>query len=268
MSTPRGNFVWYELMTTDMTSAIAFYRRVIGWGAEAAGLPDREYTILKAGDTPMGGVMELPLTALVNGARPAWIGYIGVDDTDASVARVTAAGGSVHRDAEDIPGVGRFAMVADPQGAPFVLFTPHGGAAAPEAGDMPGRVGWHSLHAADREAAFAFYADLFGWTKVEAIDMGPMGIYQIFATGGPAGDAMSGGMMTKADASSPPGWLYYFNVDDAAAAAARITRSGGSILNGPIQVRDGRWFVQGVDPQGAMFAMLGPRVGGGVMPLG
>jgi hypothetical protein len=73
---------------------------------------------------------------------------------------------------------------------------------------------------------------------------------------------MSGGMMTKTDASAPA-WLYYFNVDDARAAASRITGSGGSIVNGPIQVRDGRWIVQSLDPQGAMFAVLGPRQAGG-----
>lgn len=259
MPTSKGHFVWCELGTTDTTAATAFYCAVVGWNATDAGMPDGQYTILNAGKAPAGGIMELPAAVLAAGAKPAWTGYIGVDDVDAFAARLAAAGGKIHRAADDIPGVGRFAVVADPQGAVFNLFKPLGGEALPAAGATPGRIGWHELHAADGPAAFAFYADLFGWTKTEAIDMGPMGVYQTFATGGPTGDAMAGGMMTKTDAMPRPMWLYYFNVDDAGAAASRVKDAGGQVLMGPQQVPGGSWIVQCLDPQGVMFAVVGPN---------
>ena len=256
MSASRGQFVWCELLTTDPAAAAEFYRRVIGWDAKDSGMTDRQYRILSAGDTPIGGLMELPGTARDNGARPGWLGYIGVDDVDAAAARIRQAGGVIHRAAEDIPGVGRFAVVADPQGASFVLF--HGTEARAPSMEMdtaPGHVGWHELQAGEREGAFAFYADLFGWTKADAIDMGPMGIYQLFATGG----APVGGMMTRNEGMPVPFWLYYFNVDDIGAAMDRARQAGGKLLNGPQEVPGGAWVAHCSDPQGAMFAIVGPN---------
>ena len=255
MSAFHGQFVWCELMTTDPAAATEFYRAVIGWGAADAGLPDRQYTILSAGGTPACGLMELPQAARDGGGRPGWTGYIGADDVDAAAARVKGAGGAIHHAAEDIPGVGRFAVVSDPQGAIFALFRAlQTGQAPPEAGSTPGRVGWHELRAADQEAAFAFYAGEFGWTKAEAIDMGAMGTYQLFATGG----APVGGMMTRSDSMPPPSWLYYFNVDSAEMAATRVRDAGGQVLNGPHQVPGGSWIVHCLDPQDGMFAVVGP----------
>jgi predicted enzyme related to lactoylglutathione lyase len=255
MATSQGTFVWYDLMTTDKPAALAFYQAVLGWGTAPGGVADRDYTVLSAGETPIGGAMTLPETACQAGARPSWIGYIGVDDVDAAVARLEAAGGGVHRAAEDIPGVGRFAVVHDPQGATFTLFTPLGGRPPmPDSAGTPGHVGWHELHAAPWQDAFDFYAAQFGWTKTDAVDMGPMGTYQLFATGG----LSIGGMMTKMPNVPVPVWLYYFNVDDAAAAVTRIKNAGGQVLNGPHQVPGGSWIVQALDPQGAMFAVVGP----------
>jgi len=262
MSSFKDNFVWYELLTSDAEAAEAFYRGTIGWGARDSGLPDRRYTILTLGDTPVAGLMTLPEEARKAGARPGWIGYVAVEDVDAVSARVKEAGGIIRRAPDDIPGIGRFAIVADPQGATFALFKgsgaePHHPRPAP---CTPGLPGWHELHAADRESAFAFYTGLFGWTKTDAVDLGPMGIYQLFTTGEAAGGVSVGGMMTKPEAMPAPCWLYYFNVEDIDAAAGRVTGSGGRILNGPHQVPGGSWIVQGLDPQGAMFALVGPRV--------
>jgi hypothetical protein len=258
MSTSQGQFVWYELMTTDTAAATAFYQTVIGWTARDAGVADMDYTILSAGDVAVGGLMALPQPAGEAGPRPGWIGYIAVDDVDATAARVAAAGGSVHREPSDIPNVGRFAVVGDPQGASFILFRPLPGGPPPTpAAQTPGRIGWHELHAAEWEAAFAFYAGLFGWTKSDTIDMGPMGIYQTFASD--PGGAMNGGMMTKAEAVPAPYWLYYFNVEDIDAAVKRTEAAGGSVLNGPHQVPGGSWIVQARDPQGAVFAVVGPK---------
>jgi len=200
--------------------------------------------------------MRIPEMALANGARPAWTGYVGVPDVDACVARVDAAGGRVHHPPEDIPGVGRFAVVADPQGAVFIVFRGSGdGAPTPAAPGTPGHVGWRELLAGDLDSAFAFYSDMFGWTRADAVDMGPMGIYQLFATG----DAPVGGMMTRPSSVPKPFWLYYFNVDAIDAAVARVGERGGRTLNGPHEVPGGSWIAQCMDPQGAMFAMVAPK---------
>jgi predicted enzyme related to lactoylglutathione lyase len=257
MASQEGNFVWYELMTNDPAAAEAFYKKVNGWTTEVFGGPDSKYTILNAGGVGIGGLMELPEEARKNGARPAWVGYVHVEDVDAKADEVKKKGGAVHRAPDDIPGVGRFAVVADPQGAAFLLFKNAGGPDRPAvAPGTPGHVGWHELHATERESAFAFYAGLFGWTKGEAHDMGPVGVYQLFATGG----LPVGGMMTKMEGMPRPFWLYYFNVDSIDAAVGRVTDAGGKVMNGPQQVPGGIWIAQCTDSQGAMFALVGPRV--------
>jgi predicted enzyme related to lactoylglutathione lyase len=253
MSDNLGKFVWYDVMTTDCDAAGAFYRAVVGWTITDSGMSDRTYRILSAGEVMIGGLMPLPEDARAQGARPGWMGYIAVDDVDAYAARVTKAGGKVHRGPEDIPGVGRFAVVADPHGAAFILFRGMGDQAPQRDGALPGQIGWHELHARDRESAFAFYADLFGWTKSDAIDMGPMGIYQLFSTG--TGRAV-GGMMTKTPRTPQPFWLYYFTVAAIDAAVARIAEAGGQVIKGPMEVPGGSWVIEGLDPQGAMFALV------------
>jgi predicted enzyme related to lactoylglutathione lyase len=204
----------------------------------------------------VGGLMPIPADAKAMGARPGWMGYVGVSDVDGYAARVKAAGGAIHRPPADIPGVGRFSVVADPQGAAFILFKGMGGEEpAAVAHGTPGHIGWHELHTTDREAGFAFYASLFGWTKTEAMDMGPAGTYQMFATGGET----VGGMMNRTPEMPATCWLYYFNVDKIDAAVARVTQAGGKVLNGPLEVPGGVWIAQCLDPQGAMFAMVGPK---------
>jgi uncharacterized protein len=256
MSSSHGKFVWYELMTTDTAAAAAFYRGVVGWGTRDAGMPNMSYTILTVGEISVGGLMALPESACSAGARPSWTGYVAVDDVDASATKVTQAGGAIHRAPADIPGVGRFAIVSDPQGAVLALFK---GSTEqqeqPPTPGTPGHAGWHELLAADREAAFGFYSKLFGWTKGEPLDMGPMGIYQLFARG----SETIGGMMTKPKAVPAPFWLYYLNVEGINAARARVQAGGGQILNGPHEVPGGSWIIQCLDPQGAMFALVGPR---------
>jgi predicted enzyme related to lactoylglutathione lyase len=255
MSKPKGKFVWYELMTTNVPAAEAFYHDVIGWTAADSGLPGKQYSVLSAGAIQVGGMMKLSQEMCDAGARPAWIGYVAVDNVDDAAAQLAQAGGTLHRGPEDIPGVGRFAAVADPQGAVFLLFRGNSDAqpARVEFG-TPGHVGWHELMANELDSAFAFYAAQFGWTKAEAVDMGPMGLYQTFATG----DVPVGGMMKRPPEVPMSFWTYYFNVNEINSAIARVREGGGKILNGPMQVPGGLWIAQCLDPQGAMFAMLAP----------
>ncbi len=251
---PASPFVWYELMTSDLAAAETFYKAVIGW--ETENMPgDMPYVIGKAADAPAVGLMTLPEEAKAMGARPAWMGYIFAADVDKATEAVKTAGGNVFRAPSDIPSVGRFSVVADPQGAVFMLFQPTGDAGPQPAAGTPGTVGWRELYAVDWEKAFDFYASQFGWTKDQAIDMGDMGTYQLFAING----QQAGGMMNKPAQMPVPAWGYYFNVDAIDAAAARVTQNNGKVLMGPMEVPGGSWIVNCADPQGAMFSLVALR---------
>jgi len=254
MATPRGKFIWYDLMTPDTKAAAKFYSEVIGWSAQEHPMQGGgSYTVFSKGPTMVGGLMAIPEEVRAQGTPPCWSGYIGTDDVDAEAKRITAAGGSVKRPPTDIPNVGRFAVVADPGGAVFLIFKPNTNEEPqPEAPMTPGHIGWHELMAGDLEREFKFYSGLFGWTKDKGHDMGPMGLYQTFATGG----LPCGGMM-KAPAQMPhPAWSYYITVDSVHAAADRAVTRGAQVLNGPMEVPGGAWIVQARDPQGAHFAMV------------
>ena len=249
-------FCWYELVTTNPKAATTFYKSVCGWTAKDAGHTSMDYTLLSAKEHMIAGLMAINAEMKQRNVPPCWTGYIAVPDTDAHVKKVVAAGGKLHRSAADIPGVGRFALVTDPHGAAFFLFTPMGeNPNPPPAPGTPGHIGWHELYTADLESAFKFYSKLFGWTKSTAVDMGPMGTYQLFAINGED----KGGMMTKPSHFPMATWGYYFNVAALDAALTRVTKGRGKVLNGPMQVPGGSWIAQCVDPQGAHFSLAAPK---------
>lgn len=245
-----NDFCWFELVTTDTKAAGDFYKAVIGWTTEMSSGPAGPYTIFKApGDIHVGGMLEM------QGVPPGWLGYIAVDDVDAFARKVEAAGGQVHKAPQDIPDVGRFAVVADPQGAMFVLFKDTSAMPPPRPAPMsPGSLGWSELHATDWEKAFGFYAGLFGWRKHDAVDMGGMGTYQTVGL-----DQAFAGLFTNPDLPSGPYWLYYFGVDGVDSALERVKANGGEILMGPMEVPGGAFVVNAKDPQGGYFAFLGMR---------
>jgi hypothetical protein len=254
MNASIGKFVWYELATSDRAGAEAFYRSVVGWEFKDAGMPGQAYTLFSAGPVMVGG-MYAPSGECGEELKPGWMGYVEVPDVDGYVERVRQAGGTLQHPPTDIPEVGRFAIVADPYGAAFVLIQGLGDMGPVTApGATPGRIGWHELHAGDGEGAFTFYAKLFGWTLADAMDMGPMGAYRIFAIDG----TPAGGMMTRTPDTPRSFWLFYLNVDALDAAMERCRRGGGKVLLGPEQVPGGSWVVHALDPQGAMFAMVAP----------
>ena len=245
----RGRFVWHELMTTDTDAASDFYSHVVPWKTEDSGMPS--YSLWMSGKYRAGGLMALPEDA--SATPPHWIIYIGTPDVDGTVEAAEKLGGKVLKPASDIPDVGRFAVLADPQGAAFAVFTP-----APVSGDgMPpgGSVGdftWHELATTDPDAAWDFYSELFGWTKGASHDMGDMGVYQLVSHGGQD----VGGVYKARDNSTPPSWLSYVRVADAAKAASAAKSAGGRILNGPMEVPGGSWIVMMLDPQGGAFAVV------------
>src|SRR5690554_1922314 len=127
MSNKHGEFIWYELLTDDGDAALAFYSVILGWQASDSGQPGMDYRILRSRDKnsgeehDVGGLMQLTEEMRQHGAKPVWLGYIGVDDVDHTVASIVTAGGSVQMPPSDVPDVGRIAMVTDPQGAPFYI---------------------------------------------------------------------------------------------------------------------------------------------------
>lgn len=245
----RGRFVWYDLVTSDPDAAFAFYGAVAGWG-EQAWEGNADYRMITASGVPIGGVMKP--TPEMGPVPPHWTAHITVPDVDEAVKQVEALGGSVLAPASDIPKVGRFALIADPQGAAVSIYTP--GQSMPEREGMPpvGEFSWNELLSSDASAGFEFYSKLLGWEHASDFDMGPMGTYRLFQRNG----QMLGGMMNKpADAPMPTSWLYYIRVDSADAAAERVKAAGGQVLNGPVEVPGGDRIAQCVDPQGAMFAV-------------
>ena len=120
VSGTNGNFVWHELRTTDAKGAEDFYSHVIGWQTTSSGDPGGvPYKIFSVGSLGTAGLMQLTQSMLDAGMKPAWVGFIGVDDVDEYAKRVEKAGGKLHCAPQDIPTIGRFASAEDPQGAVF-----------------------------------------------------------------------------------------------------------------------------------------------------
>ena len=258
----EGNFIWYELMTSDPAAAADFYGKVVGWSADpdaGKALNGSDYTVVNVPGYPMGvaGMMALTPDMRDNGGRPAWMGYIAVDDVDAVASKFSASGGSIHVPPSEIQGVGRMAVVTDPQGAILCLLQPADMDGPMPPGpevNAPGTFGWRELYAADGATAFDFYAGIFGWQKDLAVDMGEMGIYQTFKLE----DVALGGMMTKLPSMPVPFWNFYVNVDNINTAIERVTSAGGQVVQGPHQVPGGSFIAQALDPQGAMFSLTAP----------
>jgi uncharacterized protein len=247
----QAPFVWYDLMTTDVKAAETFYSSVVGWTTADSGVPGMDYTMLKAGGVDVAGVMGMPPNAA--GMPPMWNGYVYSSDVDADCARATKLGGSILQPGMDIPGTGRFAVIADPSGAALSLFTPSTDAAPPATPPgTPGHTGWHELHTADLKQAWDFYAAMFGWTKGDALNMGALGDYQMFRLA----EHDIGGIMKKQDMLPVPMWLYYFNVESINAAVKRLVAGGGKVAMEPHQVPGGSWIVSAFDPQGASFQLV------------
>lgn len=253
-ATTSGFPCWYELGTSDLDGAAAFYESVLGWTVVSAGMPELDYRLGNAPDGfGIAGLMD------AEGAPSAWRFYLEVADCDAAAATVTETGGSIIMPPADIPGTGRFAVAVDPQGAVFALLAP-----APMGGEAPsvgayapallGHGAWHELSTPDIEGSLAFYGNLVGWTKGVTMDMGADGSYQLVQAQG----TDVGGMMVMGSEQGTA-WLSYFTVDSTAGAVERIKAGGGSVLHGPAEVPGGAFIAIAVDPQGAAFGVTGPQ---------
>lgn len=246
-----AKFVWYDLMTTDPAAAVAFYTETIGWKTMPFEGGDKPYTMFAVGDAPVGGVMELAEEAKKMGAPPHWLGYIHTDDIDAAATRVDKSGGQVLH-TMSVPTVGRIGIFKDPQGVVIAGFTPEG--KMPGRWDeetKPGDCAWHELTTSDMNEGFDFYASVFGWEKTESMDMGPMGLYQMFGKGGKS----YGGMMRRPDEVPVSAWNYYFHVDGLDAAVKRCTDRGAKAAIEAMDIPGGEVIAMLMDPQNASFAL-------------
>lgn len=255
-------FCWYELMTSDSAEATAFYKAVVGWTIhprEAGSAMD--YRMIEATDGDMiGGVLGLTEAMQQSGARPSWIPYLAVADIDAGLAAIEADGGRTMMPRTDIA-EGSFALVSDPQGAPFYLMQPRPpedrlGAPSPAfKADGVGHARWNELATSNPDAAKAFYARHFGFAFNNAMPMGEAGEYAFIDFD----DTALGAIMPILDPARKPSWLIYFGVASVVAAKAAIEQSGGTVLMGPHEVPGGDWIVVATDPQGASFGVVGPK---------
>jgi len=256
MPNPEGTPIWYELITADPLASKKFYDHVIGWTVDPDPMsPEMDYRgINVAGGGMVGGVMRLTDDMAANGGKPTWLFYIGVDDVDASVAKVKANGGAVHMPPWDIPGVGRIAMVADPQGIPFYVMrgASDQNSTAFERTGM-GKCNWNELNTPDQASANKFYADTFGWTYPDKMSMGEMGDY-IFIDA--AGQTIGATMTVQPHDSA--GWRFYFRTPNIEDTAKKVGEAGGSVLAGPMDVPGGDRIIVATDSHGVVFGAVGP----------
>lgn len=247
-----GDFIWYELMTSDMAGATAFYESVIGWTVGASTQAAMDYRMIEASDGAVAGMMQIDAEMAAHGARPAWLPYIGVADVDATADAILAAGGRLFVPPRDIPGIGRFAMAGDPHGAAFYVM--RGFPDQRSDAFAPGKAGhgcWQELSTPDQPAAHQFYAALFGWRQTETMAL-PDGGYCFLD----AGEQRIGATMRREGQAS---WLTYFEVPSIARSIAAIEAGGGTVTSGPHEVPGGSIVITGIDPQGARFGLAGGR---------
>lgn len=261
MQNPDGTAVWFELLAPDADAAQDFHAAVMGWRVAPSGMEGPfDYRIATAPDgAAIAGLMATPEGG-PGGGRSGWTLYFGVGDVDRAVGKVTALGGSVAMGPMDLPGVGRFALVADPQGIPFYVMRGDGDDSSTAFLPGPGNIGhgvWNELSTPDPDAAFAFYGPLFGWEKAGAMPMGEMGEYAFIG----AGETRPGAIMSSETTGAPPRWNAYFHVADIDAAIATVKAKGGTVLQGPDQIPGGDYSANIADPHGSAVGIVGPRIG-------
>jgi predicted enzyme related to lactoylglutathione lyase len=243
-NTVRGRFVWHELMTPDTSGAHAFYSKVVGWKTQPFE-HDPSYQMFAAGSGPLGG------TVAQASGTPHWLHYVGTPDIEATVQAAKSRGGSVTKEITSIPNGGKYAVLADPQGAAIAVYQ-SASDAGKETPPKRGEFSWHELATSDWRAAVDFYSAVFGWEKMAEHDMGAMGKYVLFGSNG----VQRGGMFNKpAEMPGGPSWLGYIRVKDVNETVKKAKSGRATLVNGPMEVPGGDWIAQFVDPYGAMFAV-------------
>lgn len=252
----QGTFCWIDLATNDTGKARKFYTELFGWRAEDAPMPGEQggvYTMLYKGDAMVGALYELNPDMKAAGVPPHWESYIAVDDVDAAAAKVEQLGGRINAPPFDIPGVGRMAAVADPDGAAFNLYK-----AAGEAGlqlvNEPGAYCWSELYAKNPSRATEFYGSLLGWRSKESVSSDGRPYYQL----GPSEEQAIAGMMELRPewGAVPPNWSLYFQVSNLDESLEKAKSLGANVLMPVTNIQGVGKFSLVSDPTGAAFLMI------------
>ncbi len=251
-SYPPGTPSWVDLSSPDVAGAKAFYGALFGWQATEGSPETGGYCMFQKRGKNVAGLGPI----MSEGQPPSWMTYVSVDDAGATMAKVTAAGGTTIVAPMDVLDAGRMAVFIDPTGAALALWQPaaHRGA---DLANEPGAFTWNELQTRDTDAAKSFYRTVFGWGA--HTQDGPMAY-----TEWKRGDDTVGGMMdmpAEVPPQIPAYWLVYFAVDDCDASAAEATTLGGAVLVAPMDVEPGRFAVLS-DPTGAIFAVIKMKAGG------
>jgi predicted enzyme related to lactoylglutathione lyase len=259
----KSRFFWHDLMVKDVEKAKAFYGELFGWSfkTEKGEMP---YTHIMRGETGVGGMMSLAQMKGGEHIPPHWLGYVNVDDVDATVKSVGQHGGKILSPKESLPEVGDWAVVADPTGAVVSPMVYRGkDAGRPESTEMPkaGEFCWDELATNDPDAAWKFYTQVFGWGH-EAMEMPGWGTYHLLKRNGVKDakgiDRNAGGVMKLQGGAPMPYWLSYIAVDDCDQSAGRAVKLGAKSLAPPMDIPDVGRFSVFMDPQQAAFAILAP----------
>jgi predicted enzyme related to lactoylglutathione lyase len=259
-----GQPIWYELMAADPKAVIPFYRAVLGWEIDPEGqaMPSgSEYRMIHRADGgTAGGVLTLTADMGNGGAQPGWLPYFYVDDVDEALAKAESLGARTWMPATSMEGVGRMAMLADPQGAPFYLMKPAPPPGSPDESDVfdvdeAGHCRWNELETSDGPAATEFYKSLFDWSTDNSMPMGDRGDYRFIERDGRQIGAINPWMPE----SMPVSWLPYFGVAEIGATHAAAEAAGGTITEEIHEVPGGNFIFRATDPAGAPVGFVGPK---------
>jgi predicted enzyme related to lactoylglutathione lyase len=238
-----GKFVWFDLVSSDVERAAAFYSQVLGWQIERVwGIDD--YVVVRANGRRIGGI-----TPAENPAEVGWIGSLSVGDVDEAAAWVKEHGGRVLQDPADLPNRGRMAVLADPQGAVFAALRSRNGDSS-DRNSLPGDFAWVELWTTDLEGAHDFYRRLVGYQYAAV-----RGGYHVFGRQ----DIPRAGVVEIKWKGVEPNWLPYVVVRHLANVLRGVEGAGGSILQGPRDdFGDGRVALI-VDPTGGVVGLWQER---------
>jgi predicted enzyme related to lactoylglutathione lyase len=246
--THLGRFVWYDLMSSDPEASKRFYTEALGWGTRAdrplMGVEGQSpYTMWTADDAPIAGLVPF--------SQERWLGYVGVADVERSMTQAKDLGGKVVFAPPDIPRVGRFAVIEDPQGAAIAVFQAVEPMPPQPFAPKPLEFSWHELATTDRRASIDFYRAMFEWDTIDETDTGPLGPYLVFGRRG----VPYGGMFDKPPEMPEPAWSYYVRVHDVREVTSKVRQNGGQVTRGPVEAWRGDWIAQCRDPAGGVFAV-------------
>lgn len=256
MNSPdHGRFCWHDLMSTDPDASLAFYGELFGWTLKSFdAAPDHGYSMLCAGEHPIGGIVPLDPE---QGIPSHWMPYIAVDAIEDACTRVAELGGGVCVPPTDV-GPGIFAVVNDPQGGFFSVWQSKDTSRPEPDKGTPGVFCWHECMSTDADATAAYYTDLFGWRlELQQMNLGGVDMaYRLFHLG----DEHHGGALDLPAPAIEQGarthWLCYVNVDDVDVSAERTVALGGAVLCPCTDIPDTGRFCVIQDPQGGMIALF------------